>query len=56
MAAAIAVIIKTAARVAISHREITSSVFHSAFDICGITLRALIHIEVFTIIFKYLFT
>jgi hypothetical protein len=49
MAAAVAVIIKTAARVAISQREITSSAFHSSLVMRGITRKAFIHIEVLTI-------
>src|SRR3990172_9808311 len=46
-AAEIKVMMSTAARVEISHFEITSSLSHSSFDTSGITLRALRHIAKF---------
>src|ERR1044071_7753393 len=48
-AAEIKVMTRTAARVEISHLEITSNPSHSSFETSGITLRALRHIAKFII-------
>ena len=50
MIPAVAVMIKTAALLAISQREMMSSPFHSSLVMRGITLSALIHIVIIDLI------